>query len=99
MLARVTDPELDEAITEMGFVEAVRIEDAANGKQAVTVEFRLPTYWCSQNFAFLMAEGIVREVSSLPWVARATVRLADHMNAEEVNAAANSGRQLLRGLR
>jgi metal-sulfur cluster biosynthetic enzyme len=87
VLDRVADPELDEPITEMGFVEAVEV--AAQG--VVTVAFRLPTYWCSPNFAFLMAEGVAREVSALPWVARAIVRLEDHMHAEEVNAAVNGG--------
>lgn len=86
VLARVSDPELDEPVTEMGFVERVEIAGAD-----VTVQFRLPTYWCSPNFAFLMAEGIVRELASLPWVARGTVRLEDHMYADEVNAAANGG--------
>lgn len=87
VLARVADPELDEPITEMGFVEWVEIDG-----DAVLVRFRLPTYWCSPNFAFLMAEGIVREVGLLPWVARVRVRLEDHMHADEVNAAANDGR-------
>lgn len=88
VLARVADPELDEPITEMGFVEAVEVA----GHGVVTVVFRLPTYWCSPNFAFLMAEGIARELASLPWVARGTVRLEDHMYADEVNAAVNEGR-------
>ncbi|MFO1105926.1 MAG: iron-sulfur cluster assembly protein [Amaricoccus sp.] len=87
VLARVADPELDEPITAMGFVEEIGFDG-----DVVTVRFRLPTYWCSPNFAFLMAEGIVREVSSLPWVARVLVRLEDHMHADEVNAAVNDGR-------
>lgn len=86
VLARVADPELDEPVTEMGFVEAIEIDGSD-----VTVQFRLPTFWCSPNFAFLMAEGIVRELAALPWVARGSVRLEDHMYAAEVNAAANGG--------
>lgn len=87
-LERVPDPELDEPITEMGFVEAVRVGEAAD----VEVEFRLPTYWCSPNFAFLMADGIRREVGSLDWVASVRVTLHDHMYAEEMNAGVNAGR-------
>ncbi len=87
-LERVTDPELDEPITAMGFVEQVAI--GAGGD--VRVLFRLPTYWCSPNFAFLMAEGIRSEVGALPWVARVTVALQDHMCADEMNAAVNDGR-------
>ncbi len=82
----VTDPELDEPITDMGFVEDVAVEG-----DDVLVCFRLPTYWCSPNFAFLMAEGIRREVGRLPWAGRVTVRLEDHMCAEEMNATVNAG--------
>lgn len=90
-LARVADPELDEPITDMGFVESVDFAGTPDDA-VVTVWFRLPTYWCSPNFAFLMAEGIVRELAALPWVAKGQVRLEDHMYASEVNAAANGGR-------
>lgn len=90
-LGRVADPELDEPITEMGFVETVDFVGPADDA-IVTVMFRLPTYWCSPNFAFLMAEGIVREVEGVPGVTRVVVRLEDHMHAEEVMAAVNGGR-------
>ncbi|WP_116599749.1 iron-sulfur cluster assembly protein [Primorskyibacter marinus] len=87
-LDAVTDPELDEPITDMGFVERVEVTDA----KMVRVEFRLPTYWCSPNFAFLMAFGIRQEVMSLPWVVEATVQLNDHCFNDQVNAGVNSGR-------
>lgn len=90
-LARVADPELDEPITDMGFVEDVEFAGPPDGA-VVTVVFRLPTYWCSPNFAFLMAEGISREVGGLPGVTRVVVRLEDHMHAEEVMDAVNGGR-------
>ena len=83
----VMDPELDEPLTDMGFIEAVAI----TGPGTVAVSFRLPTYWCSPNFAFLMAEGIKREVETLPWVTQAVVTLEDHMAAAEMNAAINAG--------
>lgn len=83
----VMDPELDEPVTDMGFIEAVSI----TGPGEVAVSFRLPTYWCSPNFAFLMAEGIKREIEALPWVDRAVVTLQDHLAAAEMNAAINSG--------
>lgn len=86
-LEAVTDPELDEPITTMGFVEEVAVAGSA-----VRVAFRLPTYWCSPNFAFLMAEGIRREVGALPWVGAVTVALRDHLCAAEMNAAVNAGR-------
>jgi len=86
-LDRVMDPELDEPITDMGFVEAVSVTEAGD----VNVAFRLPTYWCSPNFAFLMAQGIKREVDALRWVRRTVVQLQDHMAADEMNAAVNAG--------
>ena len=93
-LDRVNDPELDEPMTDLGFVEAVSVGEDGD----VLVCFRLPTYWCCPNFAFLMAEGIRREVGALPWVARVSVRLEDHMCAEEMNAAVNDGRSFAEAL-
>lgn len=87
-LEAVTDPELDEPITDMGFVERAEVI----GSKRVEVEFRLPTYWCSPNFAFLMAFGIRAEVCALPWVHVARVTLNDHCFGEEVNEGVNSGR-------
>lgn len=84
-LAAVTDPELDEPITDMGFVE--RVEVLRGGE--VEVDFRLPTYWCSPNFAFLMADGIHQAILGARWVKRVRVRLQDHCFADRVNAAVN----------
>ncbi len=89
----VMDPELDEPVTDMGFIEAVSVAGPTTGRNISTVEisFRLPTYWCSPNFAFLMAEDIKRQVEALPWVGQAVVLLQDHMAAEEMNAVVNAG--------
>ena len=87
-LDAVTDPELHDPITEMGFVEPV---EATDGRK-VEIEFRLPTYWCSPNFAFLMAFGIRAAVSQLPWVQGVKVTLNDHCFGDEVNEGVNSGR-------
>lgn len=84
-LSAVTDPELDEPITDMGFVERLTVSRTGN----VEVDFRLPTYWCSPNFAFLMADGIRRAAADLPWVSDIRVRLMDHCFADRVNAAVN----------
>ncbi len=89
----VMDPELDEPVTDMGFIEAVSVIRTAPDQNTSTVHvsFRLPTYWCSPNFAFLMAEGIKRQIEVLPWVGQAVVTLQDHMAADEMNAAINAG--------
>ncbi|MBS7537559.1 iron-sulfur cluster assembly protein [Ancylobacter lacus] len=83
----VMDPELDESIVDLGFVEDVVI--GAEGR--VDVAFRLPTYWCSPNFAFLMADDIGQAVRALPWAREVHPQLRDHMFAEEVNRGAHLG--------
>ena len=54
-LGTVYDPELDEPITDLGFVGSVVV---AGG--AVAVRLRLPTPQCAPNFAFLMAADASR---------------------------------------
>ncbi len=86
-LATVTDPELDEPVTELGFVEGVTV--GAGG--AVTLDFRLPTFWCAANFAYMMAEDMRDAVAALPWVTAVTPRLQAHMCADEVNRGVAEG--------
>jgi metal-sulfur cluster biosynthetic enzyme len=87
-LEGVNDPELDEPVTEMGFVE--RAEIAADGR--VDVGFRLPTYWCSPNFAFLMLDDIRTALEALSWSPAYHITLHDHMFADEVNKGIAEGR-------
>lgn len=86
-LSEVTDPELDESVTELGFVERVEVDG-----DTVEVDFRLPTYWCAANFAFLMVDDIRIAVEGAPWVRNVRPRLLDHMYEDEVNRAAGGGR-------
>ena len=65
-LATVMDPELDESVTELGFITEVEL----SGEGEVRIGFRLPTYWCAANFAFLMADDMRCAVEALPWVTR-----------------------------
>lgn len=85
-LETVTDPELDEPVTDMGFIEKIEI---CTDQRKVEVEFRLPTYWCSPNFAFLMAFDIKEAVCSLPWTNNVHVQLNDHCFDDRVNAGVN----------
>jgi metal-sulfur cluster biosynthetic enzyme len=80
-LESVTDPEIDESVVSLEFVSEVKI-DENNGVQ---IEFRLPTYWCAPNFAFLMASDMRDAVSELDWVGEVTVKLVDHFSAELIN--------------
>ncbi len=88
VVARVHDPELDEPVTDMGFIENVEIADDGS----VELDFRLPTYWCSPNFAFLMLDGVREALESLSWRPRFRITLHDHLFAEEVNAGVAEGR-------
>ena len=86
-LAEVFDPELDEPITDLGFVERLEL-DGGN----VTIHFRLPTYWCAPNFAFIMASDIRHHVCRLSWVRHVDVRLVDHCASEAINEGVAAGR-------
>jgi metal-sulfur cluster biosynthetic enzyme len=80
-LERVTDPEIDESVTKLEFVTRVEIE----ADSRVRIEFRLPTYWCAPNFAFLMASDMRDAVEELPWVKEVSVQLLDHFSATLIN--------------
>ncbi len=86
-LANVTDPELDAPVTDLGFVEDV----AVGSDGVVSIDFRLPTFWCAANFAYMMAEDMRDAVSALPWVTRVVPRLQEHMCADEVNRGVAEG--------
>jgi metal-sulfur cluster biosynthetic enzyme len=80
-LGTVRDPELDESVTSLEFVSTVQVESESK----VRIEFRLPTYWCAPNFAFLMASDMRDAVAELPWVEEVTVELVDHFSAGVIN--------------
>jgi metal-sulfur cluster biosynthetic enzyme len=82
-LAGVYDPELDEPITALGFVERCEVTDAGD----VEVRLRLPTPQCAPNFAYLMASDAREALRALPGAGEVTVALTDHYTAPEINAA------------
>jgi metal-sulfur cluster biosynthetic enzyme len=85
-LARVRDPELDEPLTELGFVTGVAVQGAH-----VRVRLRLPTYFCAPNFAYLMVADARAAVEALPGVERAEIVLEDHAHEDEINTAVAAG--------
>jgi metal-sulfur cluster biosynthetic enzyme len=87
-LATVTDPELDQPLTELGFVRSVAIDD-----DGVTVHLRLPTAFCSPNFAYLMASDTQDALRRIGGVGEVHVLLDDHHDSERINAglAADAG--------
>jgi metal-sulfur cluster biosynthetic enzyme len=88
-LGTVLDPELDEPITDLDFVESCTVSDAG----VATVRLRLPTFFCAPNFSFLMVADAHDAVSAVEGVTRAEVTLADHHASEEINGgvAAQAG--------
>ena len=79
-LDRVLDPELDESVLSLGFVETV----ACDAEGRVTVSMKLPTFWCAANFSYLMASDACRELSGLQGVRSVTVQLGEHFVSAEV---------------
>ncbi|RYB88465.1 iron-sulfur cluster assembly protein [Nocardioides glacieisoli] len=76
----VFDPELDEPITDLGFVRSVDI-----GGRDLEVHLRLPTSFCSPNFAYLMASDSQDALRALPGVGRVVVELDDHHDSAIIN--------------
>ncbi|CAL9332579.1 hypothetical protein SUDANB58_00100 [Streptomyces sp. enrichment culture] len=88
-LDTVFDPELDEPITDLGFVRSLTVTPDG----AVTVRLRLPTSFCSPNFAYLMASDAKDALTALPWTRRVVVLLDDHHDSDLINRglAADAG--------
>lgn len=80
-LDTVLDPELDEPITDLDFVETCTVDPAG----VATVVLRLPTFFCAPNFSFLMVADAYEAVAAVPGITRADVTLADHHAAAEIN--------------
>ncbi|TNC21556.1 metal-sulfur cluster assembly factor [Amycolatopsis alkalitolerans] len=85
-LATVLDPELDEPVTELGFVRSVAIDDGG-----VEVHLRLPTSFCAPNFAYLMVADAYDALAGVPGVGRVRVLLDDHHDSGKINAGTAAG--------
>jgi metal-sulfur cluster biosynthetic enzyme len=87
-LDTVLDPELDEPITDLGFVRSLTVQDGT-----VDVHLRLPTSFCSPSFAYLMASDAKDALAAVPGVGEVVVALDDHHDSDKINAglAADAG--------
>ncbi|MGI8306368.1 metal-sulfur cluster assembly factor [Saccharopolyspora hattusasensis] len=87
-LSTVMDPELDAPIIDLGFVRSVTLDD-----DGVTVHLRLPTAFCSPNFAYLMASDTLDALRLVEDIGQVRVLLDDHHDSEKINAglAADAG--------
>ncbi|MGI8649670.1 MAG: iron-sulfur cluster assembly protein [Rubrobacter sp.] len=86
VLSGVRDPELDEPVTTLGFVSGVSVDDSS-----VFVTLRLPTFFCSPNFAYIMAEDSKKLLMQLPEVSRVKIHLKNFHVAEEIEAGLEEG--------
>ena len=86
-LSAVRDPELDEPITDLGFVKELRI---CGGQVVVTLW--LPTYFCAPNFAYIMAADARAAVAVVEGVTDVVIRLIDHHASDEINGGLASGK-------
>lgn len=91
-LSGVLDPELDEPITDLGFVRSLEVVTGRTTSD-VTVHLRLPTSFCSPNFAYLMASDAKDALTRLPWTGHVVVELDDHHDSDLINRglAADAG--------
>jgi metal-sulfur cluster biosynthetic enzyme len=85
-LSTVLDPELDEPITDLGFVRSHRLDGTD-----VEVHLRLPTSFCSPSFAYLMASDAYDALSGVPGVGRVLVQLDDHHDSDKINSGLAAG--------
>ena len=80
-LDAVIDPELDEPITDLGFVHTVDVTPDGD----IEVHLRLPTSFCAPNFAYLMASDSKDVLVSLDWTRDVVVELDDHHDSDIIN--------------
>jgi metal-sulfur cluster biosynthetic enzyme len=85
-LDRVVDPELDRSLTELEFIASLEVDGGD-----VTVALRLPTYWCSPSFAYLMVGDARAALEALPGARSVRVTLVDHFAGERITEAAAQG--------
>lgn len=85
-LSTVTDPELDEPITDLGFVKDLSVSEEGE----VSLDLVTSTFWCSPNFVYLMLEEARDVVARIPGITAVRVHLEGHHDANRINSGINS---------
>jgi metal-sulfur cluster biosynthetic enzyme len=85
-LRRVYDPELDESLVDLGFIEHLDVRG-----DTVDIKLRLPTFWCAPNFAYLMAFDARQAVQQVPGIREVRVSVKDHMYSDEISSGVSCG--------
>tara|TARA_B100001057_G_scaffold300196_1_gene300337 strand:+ start:776 stop:1516 length:741 start_codon:yes stop_codon:yes gene_type:complete len=87
-LQTVFDPELDESIIDLNFISSIDIE----ANELVRIKLRLPTYFCSANFAWIMCCDTKKAVERLRWVNSVHIKLVDHFVMKKINDGLKNNR-------
>ena len=90
-LGTVMDPELDEPITDLGFVSEHRLDEVGDGHVDVEVHLRLPTSFCAPNFAYLMAADAQDALGRIDAVRGIAIVLDDHHDSTKINSGLAAG--------
>src|SRR2546422_11617318 len=85
-LSAVTDPELDEPITDLGFVKELSVSN--DGR--VSLDLVTSTFWCSPNFVYMMLEEARDVVAKLDGITEVRVHLEGHHDSERINGGINT---------
>src|SRR3989475_4023743 len=85
-LSTVTDPELDEPITDLGFVKELSVSDEGR----VSLDLVTSTFWCSPNFVYMMLEEARDVVAKLDGITEVRVHLEGHHDSERINGGVNA---------
>src|SRR3989442_8211422 len=85
-LSTVTDPELDEPITDLGFVKDLSVSEEGE----VSLDLVTSTFWCSPNFVYLMLEEARDVVCRIPGITGVRVQLEGHHDSNRINGGINS---------
>jgi metal-sulfur cluster biosynthetic enzyme len=85
-LRSVFDPELDESLVELGFLDRLEIVG-----DRVELSLRLPTFWCAPNFSYLMAHDAREQLLRIPGVRQVRVTLLDNAYSDEISLGVSAG--------
>src|SRR5499426_2352129 len=85
-LQRVLDPELDESVLHLGFIESLNVHEGH-----ATVALHLPTSWCAANFVYMMAEDIRDTLLAVASIHTVTIRVGEHFAAPTIETGVNAG--------
>src|SRR2546426_1880040 len=85
-LSTVRDPELDEPITDLGFVKDLSVSEEGE----VSLDLVTSTFWCSPNFVYLMLEEARDVVCRIPGITGVRVQLEGHHDSNRINGGINS---------